>query len=395
MRILRLDVRGFRSLHDISWSPGALNVIIGPNGSGKSNILRTIEMLSASARGELNKQIQLEGGMGSLVWDGRAHSISFTLRTLPIDSTRDAARDSVTYCLELTPLGSTYQIEHELLGNYFRVESGEKKEPFKFLERTVRNAVVYDEGERGFSALDEFVSPDETLLSMAAGPFAHNRLVSTYQKDLASWRVYQDFQTHRESAIRQPPFASLDTSVASDGHNLVSVLHTLYADRDFEKDLNTAMQAAFGDDFEKLIFPPAADQRIQLRIRWKSLEREQTAAELSDGTLRFLLLIAVLANPNPPSVIAIDEPAIGLHPSMLPIVAEYAVEASNRSQIIFTTHSADFLDAFGASSPTTTVARWVEGKTQLRVLSGESLRYWLKEYTLGNIYRSGELEDME
>jgi predicted ATPase len=91
------------------------------------------------------------------------------------------------------------------------------------------------------------------------------------------------------------------------------------------------MRAAFGDDFEELVFPPAADQRIQLRIRWRSLQREQSAADLWEGTLRFLFLLAVLANPSPPPVIAIDEPETGLHPAMVPIVAEYAREAATRA----------------------------------------------------------------
>ena len=400
MRVLQLDVRCFRSLYDVSWSPGDLNVVIGPNGSGKSNLLKSLEMLSAAAQGRLSKQVQLEGGMGSLVWDGQASLISFRLKTSPIEPHRDIHRDSLTYCLDLRwvrGLGG-YQIEHELLGNYCRVESGEMDQPFKFLERDTRNAVVHDEHQKGLYAPDESVSPEETLLSIAAGPFTANRWIPMYRKNLADWRIYQDFQTHRESLVRQLPFARRDTLVAPDGHNLVSVLHTLYTDedRDFKRDLDAAMAAAFGEDFDALVFQPAADdQRIQLRIRWKSLQRGQTTAELSDGTLRFLLLVAVLANPKPPPLIAIDEPAMGLHPSILPIVAEYAVEASTRSQVILTTHSADFLDAFGDSPPKTTVARWKEGKTYLQVVSDESLRYWLQEYTLGKLYRSGELEDLE
>jgi predicted ATPase len=154
------------------------------------------------------------------------------------------------------------------------------------------------------------------------------------------------------------------------------------------------MKAALGDDFEELVFPPAADQRIQLRVRWKSLRREQSAADLSDGTLRFLFLLTVLAGPDPPPLVAIDEPETGLHPSMLPIVAEYAVDAARRTQIILTTHSPQFLDAFQETVPTTTVAEWAEGETRLKTISGESLDYWLKEYSLGALYRSGELEDM-
>ena len=155
-----------------------------------------------------------------------------------------------------------------------------------------------------------------------------------------------------------------------------------------------AYPAAFGDDFEELVFPPASDQRIQMRIRWKSLKREQSAAELSDGTLRFLFLLTVLASPSPAPIIAIDEPETGLHPSMLPLVAEYAVDAATRSQVILTTHSPQFLDAFVGNRPTTTVAKWENGETILQTLKGEDLDYWLKEYSLGSLFKSGELEQM-
>jgi len=113
---------------------------------------------------------------------------------------------------------------------------------------------------------------------------------------------------------------------------LVNVLHTLCAvDRQFRIDLNAAMKAAFGDEFEELIFPPAADQRVQLRVRRKSLESEVSTVDLSAGTLQFLFLITVLAMPSPPPSIVIEEPERYLHPSMLSIVAEHAVDAALRS----------------------------------------------------------------
>ncbi len=154
------------------------------------------------------------------------------------------------------------------------------------------------------------------------------------------------------------------------------------------------MKAAFGNDFEELIFPPASDQRIQMRIRWKSLKREQSATELSDGTLRFLFLLTIMASPSPAPIIAIDEPETGLHPSMLPIVAEDAVDAALRSQIILTTHSPQFLDAFRTDIPTTTVAKWINGESILQTLRGEELEYWLKEYSMGSLFKSSELEQM-
>jgi predicted ATPase len=213
---------------------------------------------------------------------------------------------------------------------------------------------------------------------------------------LAAIAVYHDLHTNKDAVIRQPAIARLEKRVDPDGQNLISVLHTLYTgDRDFKKDINAAMQAAFGDDFDELVFPPAADQKIQLRIRWKSLRREQSAADLSDGTLRFLFLLTVLASPSPAPVVAIDEPETGLHPSMLPLVAEYAAEAATRSQVIMTTHSPQFLDAFREMRPTTTVARWENGETTLQTLSDEKLAYWLEEYSLGTLFRTGELEQMQ
>ena len=84
--------------------------------------------------------------------------------------------------------------------------------------------------------------------------------------------------------IRRPVVARHDTVLAGDGHNLISVLHTLYTtDRRFEKSVTLAMIAAFGEDFDKLVFPPAADNQVQLRIRWKTLRQEQSASDISDG----------------------------------------------------------------------------------------------------------------
>ena len=90
----------------------------------------------------------------------------------------------------------------------------------------------------------------------------------------------------------------------------------------------------------------------------------------------------------------IEEPEQYLHPTIMPIVAEHAVDAALRAQVIFTTHSPQFLDAFQETVPTTTVVEWAEGETQLKTVTDESLDYWLREYSLGGLYRSGEPEDM-
>ena len=418
MRILKLEVEGFRSLKSQTWCPGNVNVLIGPNASGKSNVLRVLETLCAAARGALGRHIQQEGGMEPIVWDGQAKRVRISAKMTPLPPYSDPQTDALTYKLDLGRIGnsSTYRIDDEVLGNYHRVENGAMKEPFKLLERNPRHAVVYSMDFQRFKAIptttttttpypvettpieasEASLPEDETLLSFATGPFSANRFVAEFQEEVAAWQVHQGIQTQRDALIRAPQVTRAETLVSADGQNLVSVLHSLYTgNREFEEEVNVAMRAAFGDDFDKLVFPPAADQRIQMRIRWRSLKRERSAADLSDGTLRFLYLLAVLANPAPPPLIAIDEPETGLHPSMFPIVAEYARDASDKAQVILTTHSPEFLDAFGDDVPTTTVVECQEGQTLLRVVSGDELAYWLKQYTLGELYRSKELEAMK
>lgn len=391
MKITQLDIKGFRSLKDVTWKPGDLNVLIGANGSGKSNLLRFLRVIATAARGGLAKAVQTSGGMGALAWNGVAPSISFTLKTNPLDPLRDPEQ----YDLELVRLGMTsaYRVERELLANFARVRTGEKPQPFKHLERSVHRAVVFDEQEQALVAPPETVEEDETLLSVVAGPFINNRRVPAFQQQLDRMMVYHGLDVSHSSPIRQPAVTSNDTKVEWNGQNLVAVLHTLYAgNRDFEREVDLAMRAAFGDDYERLSFPPAADQRTQLRVRWKTFE--SPAADLSDGTLRFLFLLTVLASPDPPPVIAIDEPETGLHPSMLPIIGEFAADAALRAQVVIATHSPQLLDALSEFRPTTTVMKWAEGATVLQNLNGEELDYWLQDYTLGKLFKSGELEQM-
>jgi predicted ATPase len=396
MRILRFEVEGFRSLRNVDWRPGSLNVVIGPNGSGKSNLLRILELLSVAAGGGLGNYVKREGGIEPLLWDGRADHIRVRCKLSPEEGRLDPdPDDGFTYDLSLGRLGtsSAYRIDSESLGSFYQVESGTRQEPFKVLKRDPRHAVIFDIEQKESAAHQGSVPDEETLLSLLAGPFIANPIIFGHQQHIARWRVYQSFHTDRDASVRASAVARMETSLNADGQNLISVLHTLYStNRDFKNEVNTAMRTAFSDDFDEIVFPPAADRRIQLRLRWRSLQHEQSAADLSDGTLRFLFLLAALANPSPPPLIAIDEPETGLHPSMLPIVAEYARDAAQRTQVILTTHSPELLDAFGNDPPTTTVAEWKDGQTMLRVLAGDHLAYWLKKYTMGELYRSRELE---
>ncbi len=394
--IQNLQVEGFRSLKNVAWTPGKLNVVIGPNGSGKSNLLRALALLQRSASGHLPKDIISQGGIAPLLWDGQAQELAWTVKTDPLDPGRDPVKEALTYELRLRQVGglSAYRIEYELLANSYFKDIGQSTEPKKFLERRPGNAVTIDVLHRNLVAHEGSVLDDQTLLSLIAGPFG-NPIVLAFRDRIASWGIYHDLHVDQEAPVRQAAVSRIEKHVSADGQNLIAVLHTLYSSsREFKNDVDMAMRTAFGEDFEDLSFPPAADQRVQLRLRWRSLKGTQSAADLSDGTIRFLLLLAILANPEPDSLIAIDEPEVGLHPGMLPIVAEFARQAADRSQVILTTHSPQLLDAFRDEPPTTTVARWKDGETQLSVIEGEELARWLKEFSLGALFRSGELEGL-
>lgn len=396
MGIQRLRVQGFRSLKDVSWEPSALNVVIGPNGTGKSNLLRCLAMLSHSAGATLGDEILAAGGIAPLLWDREATEIRWEVKTDPAFPGKDLIKEALTYELVLQQLGgaSAFRVEHELLGNYYLKDIGQKPSPMKFLERSPGRAVTFDLTNRELVAHEGTVPDDQTLLSLVAGPFS-NPVVTGFKKKLSSWSIYHDLQVHQSAPLRRATVARRETTLSPDGQNLIPVLHTLYTgDREFKRAVDAAMRAAFGPEYEELVFPPAADQQVQLRVQWRCLRTQQSAADLSDGTIRFLLLLAILGNPEPGDLIAIDEPETGLHPSMLPIVAELAGQAATKTQIIITTHSPEMLDAFRDVIPTTTVARWTEGRTELPIVEGEELLRWLKDYSLGALARSGELEGL-
>jgi len=376
MGIEKLDIEGFRSLRDVSWDPGRLNVLIGPNGSGKSNLLDACVLLREAALGKLSEAVVRRGGITSLLWDQQEQPLSWHLEATQL-----------AYSLALLQIGTTSNFK--ISSEYLFVQ----EEPGQFLHRDTNSAFFLD-NQGNMIDYPDSIPESQTLLSQIAGPLG-NLSARNFQQSLERWSIYQDLRVDRQSPIRQASVARFEKRVDADGQNLISVLHTLYSEsRDFKNTVDAALRAAFGRDYEELSFPPAADQRVQLRLRWRSLKSGQPAANLSDGTLRFLLLVAILANPDPGDLIAIDEPETGLHPSMFPILAELAAEAAERTQVIFTTHSPQFLDAFSDTPPTTTVAEWVDGETRLSTIDGDDLRRWLESYSLGALFRSGDLEGL-
>jgi len=370
-----------------------LNVLIGPNASGKSNLLRAMELLREAGTNNLDDAIMSQGGIETLLWDGQAERLDWRadvdaqVGLLAISNIENLRYE---LCLHRRSFFPSYEIEREVLaGTKTEAEDGSA---FIYLQRNSKEAVVTDENGQKIVASSDRLQKTHTLLSQTSRLLS-NTIVIIFNLYLREWKIYQNLAVQPDSDARKSTITRKELQLSSTGENLISTLHTLYStERSFRTQLIDAMQAAFSKDFEELEFPPAEDQRVQMRIRWKSLRNSHSAADLSEGTLKFLMLIAVLANPNRGELVAIDEPETYLHPSMFPIIAELATEASKSSQIIFTTHSPEFLTAIGVQDPTTAVLQNVGGETKLNTLDQQEMKRWLEKYKLGELFMSGDLE---
>ena len=112
---------------------------------------------------------------------------------------------------------------------------------------------------------------------------------------------------------------------------------------------------------------------------------------MSDGTLRYLCLLAILCHPNPPPLVCLEEPELGLHPDILPKLADLLREASERCQLIVTTHSDTLVDALTDTPESVVICEKESGQTRMKRLDKEELSHWLEKYRLGELWSSGEI----
>jgi predicted ATPase len=343
------------------------------------NLLRAFELIRASAAGNLRDFVLSKGGLPRLLWGESAQQIAFEI---DIGSDQPSEQHAYLFTLAPVPQSASFRIVSEALG--FEGPST----PFRVLDRDADGLTVYTGDNELVGDPVERLSETETALSMVSALWIHP-LPYVLQQQLRTWTIYQNLHVDEDAAIRRSAVARKETRISYNGQNLIPVLKTLY-EGDFKDAIDSGMSAAFPDDYEELSFRETEPNRRQLYVRRKHGHREDSAADLSDGTIRFLLLLAILATPDPPPLIAIDEPESGLHPSMLAIIAEFAAAAATRTQVILSTHSPQMLDAFGETLPATTIFNRTGDHTELKTISGDELKKWVEEYSLGRFIFSGE-----
>ena len=433
--IKAIELEGYRLLDGFKADLGQLTVVIGANATGKSTLISALQMINWSVGFPLKDAVAWSGGLGSILSAfAGVETLGWRLtfckptdhpfwKTVPLG-------DGECYVYEVAvkrdPYGEPIPVS-EVLRNEEPYEGCEQ--PLKFLDATGYRSLVFSQkehrlvpfdeasgesslplfGPKGSASTDrgsaEAFQPPQLSEQVGSLRLAQMRFVNEYPT--LSWArillsmsaFYPGFDVSRQSALRTKPSEIRPTTVLSgNGENLGTVLHEIQTRAEYRgaaDEIQEFLRVAY-PSFEGVFAETSYEvpPKVLVRIREPGMYRKLEAWDLSDGMLRFLCLGAVLLNPAPPVFIALDEPEVGLHPRLLPIVGDMIKTASERTQVLVTTHSPDLLNRFDLDD-VAVMARdenrieWkrpgnrVTLKRMLETVAGE---------TVGDLHRSGELE---
>jgi len=372
---------------------GKLNVLIGPNGSGKSNFLEAISLLQAAPR-DLSAPVKEIGGVHEWLWKGTPKPTA----TLEAVVDYPPGKMSLRHALSFTEHGQRFELVDERI---------EDERPFPgrsdayFYYRFSRGHPVLNEqpadcsrdgGEssdgrkpRRRSLQRESISPEQSVLSQVKDPERYPEL-AFLDSNYSRISLFREWSFGRYAAPRQEQRADLRNDFLSvTGDNLALVLNKIQPT--MERQLGEALSSLYTGI--QGIHVQVEAGRVQLFLREQ--DYMIPATRLSDGTLRYLCLLAILCHPAPPPLICLEEPELGLHPDVLPEVAQLLIDASERTQLVVTTHSDALVDALNDHPEFVIVCEKEEGRTILRRLEKKPLEAWLEKYSLGRLWRMGEI----
>jgi predicted ATPase len=330
MGIRELRIAGYRSLRDLVLPLSQLNVFTGPNGCGKSNLYRALVLTAAAARGALARALAEEGGMPSALWAGSRQkgAVRMTLGVAWDDWDYELAcglpaREAIATAFVLDPLVKEEWVRMPTPG----------RRPVALLERKNMSLWLRDRDGRRVSYPFELLA-SESAMAQILEPQLYPEL-AWLRGQMAAWRFYHHFRTDPDSPLRRPQVGVQTPVLSADGHDLAAALQTILEigdDRALEDELDAAFPGA-----ELTIFQERG--RFEPGLVLPGIKRPFEARELSDGTLRYLCLLAVLLSPRPPALLALNEPETSIHADLLEPLAHLIVKASERSQILVVTHS--------------------------------------------------------
>ncbi len=353
-----------------------LNVLIGPNASGKSNLIEAISLLAAAPR-DLMAPFRSGGGLFTdWIWKGSKRGASAELE-VSLDFPSGKGVIPLGYKLALAAEEYRPAVLFESLENLLQAEA--------YFFR--RSSAKIDIGPLG--AKSGSLKPEQSALSQIRDPISYPEL--TFLGDqFQRIALFRDWHLGRGSRVRGAQPADLPNDfLLEDAANLGLVLNSLQ-NRPSVKRLLLEKLRLFYEDVEDFQVKVEAGT-VQLFLHEKGLELAVPSTRLSDGTLHYLALLTILCHPDPPPLVCIEEPELGLHPDILPTIADLLKDAAQRTQLIVTTHSETLVGALSEVPESIVVCERTNAGTDLRRLEPDKMSAWLERYRLGELWSMGEI----
>ncbi|MGO8943002.1 MAG: AAA family ATPase [Syntrophobacteraceae bacterium] len=356
-----------------------LNVLIGPNGSGKSNLIEVFALLRSSPA-DLRAFIRENGGVGEWIWKGTPGDAA------SIDAVISYSRkyQPLRHVLEFRSEKQGFSLRDERIENE-RAAHGKALPSFYYRYLRGRPTLNTELGERQLER--ETFEPDQSILAQKRDADTYPELfylTSFYEKI----SIYGEWTFGRKAVFREPQKADMRTDrLEEDFSNLGLFLNRL---RRIPKAKNAILEG-LRDLYEEFSDFDIIVEGGTVQVFFTEGEFIIPATKLSDGTLRYLCLLAILCDPDPPPLVCIEEPELGLHPDILPKLADRLVDASQRTQLVVTTHSDILVDAMSERPEVVIVCEKHSGQTSMERLNKKMLSAWLQKYRLGELWTRGEL----
>ena len=350
-----LAIEGYRSIRSLVVPLAPLTVVTGPNGSGKSSLYRALRLLAAAGRDGAVAALAREGGLASTLWAGpeggmpKSGSAQGTVRRNPVALKLGFAADAdgFGYAIDFgLPVPATTMFGQDPVIKAEAVWSGPILRPATLLSDR-RGPTARVRGDDGWRTLGRQLAPWESMLAEFGDPDATPEILGL-RADLRDWRFYDAVRTDAAAPARQTVIGTRAPILASDGSDLAAALQTIREQGD-SAELDAAIARALpGSRF-------SVEDRaggFALLLHQPGLLRQLEAAELSDGTLRYLIWAAALLSTRPATFLALNEPETSLHPGVVEALASLLVTAAQRSQLIVVSHSAALVTALEEAGAT-------------------------------------------